>query len=159
MLIAAPDADVRTCGEDGRIQATAIATAAAVSATAASGRRSILRAGRCSRAVTRARNAASVSTSIRSRTARSIAVSISRSVMCVSQRGQLLFQDPARLRDSPLHGADGSVEHRANLFVGVLAGAGEQDRVAKLAGQCRDELFQRPFQVAGSETLFLRPLL
>ena len=60
-------------------------------------------------------------------------------LICISQRGQLLLQHPAGLRDAPLHRSERCSKHLADFFVGVLAGAGEQQRVAQLLRQRADE--------------------
>ena len=53
----------------------------------------------------------------------------------VSKRGEFFLQHAPGFRDAPFDRAERRSEHLADLFVGVFAGAGEQQRVAELFRQ------------------------
>ena len=143
-------------GEDGRIQTNATVMAAAVSAAAASGpQEQSARGPRQPRRHPRPECRVRIDVHQVAHGAVDGGVDLS-SVICVSQRRHLFFQDPARFRDSPFHGADGNAEDEADLRVAVVAGAGEQERVAQLARQRRMSRLSVRCSCAGSEALFLR---
>ena len=71
---------------------------------------------------------------------------------------QLRAQDAARLRDAPLHGADRRAEQDADLLVGVIAGAGQQQRIAQLVRKRADQLAQRSLQFGRRQRFVVRPV-
>src|SRR5207237_2895163 len=76
----------------------------------------------------------------------------------VSCSREFLFQDSARFRHPPLERADGDFQHGRDLFVTVFTRSREQQRIAQLRRQRRDQLSDLPLQVGGDQRVLLRTI-